>query len=59
MTEESRIAPQYREMAQMSEERPAVPDAVSETQRQLLQMRSGERWSHEAARRVQNTGGNE
>lgn len=49
-----RINPHYQVT---STERPAVPDAASDTQEQLAEMRSGERWSLTATERVYNAGG--
>ncbi|HWI66239.1 MAG TPA: hypothetical protein VNT75_30775 [Symbiobacteriaceae bacterium] len=37
--------------------RPDVPQATSDTQEQLAEMRSGERWSLTATERVYNAGG--
>ena len=59
MTEEGRIAPQYQAMVGNAEGRPAALNAKTETQEELAEMRSGERWSLEATERTYNSGGNQ
>jgi hypothetical protein len=51
------VNPHYRPMATGENERPSVPGAKSDTQVQLAEMRSGERWSLTATERTYNAGG--
>lgn len=59
MTEENRIDPNYKGLADGKGERNQVDQAASATQHELLELAPGELWAHRASQRVDRVDGNE